>query len=167
MNIYEEDLYALLGYNYLSTPVPILGDMVLMNSSGGAEVRPVIEVEVTLLRNRLPEQRMTPWTRIPCTVRNGAFKDFQSSAPRLDGPAIRHLLYTASAPKSNREIKIGTSIREVTTFFNVPKASKRTTLTYKDYGYVPSKRAFIPAPTAAPKNLPPLKPLPNPVRGVS
>jgi hypothetical protein len=65
----------------------------------------IVELEVTILdANR---HRMTAWTRVPCSVNDGKFDPL--GVPRLDGPAVRDLLYIGSAPDGRKMTYLATS----------------------------------------------------------
>lgn len=65
-------------------------------ADGSRMISPVVELEVTILDNQ--RRRMTKWVRVQCQVYRGWCRD---SDARLDGPWLRQMLYTGSAPRDN------------------------------------------------------------------
>ncbi|CAG8082191.1 unnamed protein product [Penicillium salamii] len=100
MGLYRGDIATLLGphASIASTHPPIIGRSEVRSSNGARRSREVIEVEITILdQNR---QRMVAWTRVPCALIEGNWTP--NAVPRLDGPVLRDLLYTATAPDLQR-----------------------------------------------------------------
>ena len=102
MSIFKNDLAQILSPRAAPGPnqhrVPVILTSNFKNSSGGMSSRDVIEVEVTILDSA--RQRMTPWTRIPCSVKDGSW--LKRGVPRLDGPVLNDLLYSGTAPDLSR-----------------------------------------------------------------
>lgn len=111
MSLYHSDLSTILGpYAADATKHPLrIGRNSSRGTTGTRYFRDVIELEVTLLdENR---KRMTAWTRVPCAVNPGDWAP--DGVPRLDGPVLREMLYTASAPDARRLAYFATSKEEL------------------------------------------------------
>ncbi|CAI7601149.1 unnamed protein product [Penicillium glandicola] len=93
MSIYEGDILNLMG---TSTVEPtVMGLNTVEMADGTTMTGPVVELEVTILDNE--RRRMTRWVRVQCQV----YRGWSNGTQRLDGPWLRHVLYTASAPHDN------------------------------------------------------------------
>jgi hypothetical protein len=106
MSIFEGDLSTLLGpFGATGGPsIPVIG-VGSVNTGAGAVNKQYIEMEVTILDGN--RDRMTPWTRTICALNSGDWRP--GDVPRLDGPIVRDLLYTGSAPNNLRQINIATA----------------------------------------------------------
>lgn len=100
MGIYRDDIETIMGSyaNDEEYKPPILGQHRARSSNGEFRIRDTIEIEVTILDQ--DRQRMTAWTRVPCAINEGTWTP--KSVPRLDGPILRDLMYTATAPDAQR-----------------------------------------------------------------
>lgn len=107
MTIYEGDLAILRGR---SSIVPsIMGQQELVFANQSASFLPVIELEVSLL-DPGTRQRVTTWARVQCNV----FKGYANSeSSRLDGPWLRYMLYTATAPRNDNRMIVGNVYSDV------------------------------------------------------
>ncbi|KAJ5285781.1 hypothetical protein N7524_001087 [Penicillium chrysogenum] len=110
MSIFEGDLNTLHGpFGATGAPrIPVIG-LGSVSTGGGTVNKQYIEMEVTILDG--DRQRMTPWTRTICALNSGDWKP--GGVPRLDGPIVRDLLYTGSAPNDLRQINIATTKSEL------------------------------------------------------
>ncbi|CAG8255376.1 hypothetical protein PENNAL_c0076G01082 [Penicillium nalgiovense] len=110
MSIFEGDLSTLLGpHGATDTPkIPVIG-LGSVHTGGGTVHKQYIEMEVTILDGN--RHRMTPWTRTICALNSGDWRP--GDVPRLDGPIVRDLLYTGSAPNNLRQISIATTKSEL------------------------------------------------------
>ncbi|CAG8900440.1 unnamed protein product [Penicillium egyptiacum] len=94
MSVYEGDLRRIMGESQVESTVMGLNTTTIADNS--RMTSPVVEVEVTILDN--DRKRLTRWVRIQCEVYRGWCGENDN---RLDGPWLRQLLYTASAPRNN------------------------------------------------------------------
>ncbi|OQE30801.1 hypothetical protein PENFLA_c002G03843 [Penicillium flavigenum] len=106
MSIFEGDLSTLLGpFGATGRPsIPLIG-LGSVNTGGGTVSKQYIVMEVTILDGN--RDRMTAWTRTICALNSGDWTP--GGVPRLDGPIVRDLLYTGSAPNGLRQINIATT----------------------------------------------------------
>lgn len=100
MTIYQHDLNGMLGPHLRpgsGVYVPLLGEQAMAGFDDHDKVThyPCVELEATIC-NRHGE-RLTAWTRVSAVI-TGQVYDLNDSAPRVDGPITRSLLYMASAP---------------------------------------------------------------------
>ncbi|CAG8887273.1 unnamed protein product [Penicillium egyptiacum] len=110
MSIYEGDLDTLLGpFGATVGPsIPVIG-IGTVNTGGGIVTKQYMEMEVTILDGN--RERMTAWTRTICALNSADW--IPSAVPRLDGPIVRDLLYTGSAPDGSHLIHISTTRSEL------------------------------------------------------
>lgn len=94
MSLFEGDLQNIMGTSIQEPPV--MGLNASMIADGSTMVAPVVELEVTILDYQ--RRRMTRWVRVQCQVFRGWCSE---SHHRLDGPWLRQMLYTGSAPRDN------------------------------------------------------------------
>lgn len=94
MSLFEGDLQNIMGTSIQEPPV--MGLNASMIADGSMMVAPVVELEVTILDYQ--RRRMTKWVRVQCQVFRGWCSQ---SNHRLDGPWLRQMLYTGSAPRDN------------------------------------------------------------------
>lgn len=96
MTLYEGDIRPLMGHEGPPEKpyIPVMGYGKSYGVAGTSRVQ-YFELEATILDSY--GRRMTPWTRVWCTAEKG---DWSPTAriPRLDGPLLRTMLFTASAP---------------------------------------------------------------------
>lgn len=98
MSLYRADLDLIAGPRKSGTKIePQLIQKCPMHIANGVFNADIIELEVTLLDRE--GKRLTPWTRIPVSLREGAFdSESANSIARLDGPSIRQLLIACMTP---------------------------------------------------------------------
>lgn len=102
MHIFHGDLDALTIRGH---PVhPRVMGVSRLATSNGVIARPVIEVEVALLI--AGGRRMTPWTRVQTAVFDGYAHQYE--VPRLDGPFLRTMMYSAFTPHSDYKLYVAT-----------------------------------------------------------
>jgi hypothetical protein len=99
MTLYEGDIQNIMGTSQVEPPVMGLHTTTLADNS--TVTSPVVELEVTILDNE--RRRLTRWARIQCDIMQGWCGIDDS---RLDGPWLRQLLYTASAPRNDDRMYI-------------------------------------------------------------
>ncbi|KAJ5365932.1 hypothetical protein N7517_008818 [Penicillium concentricum] len=96
MTLYAGDLQHIMGR---STGEPqVMGLNTVELADGRLQTGPVVELEVTILDT--DERRMTKWVRVQCQVDRG----WSNGLNRLDGPWLRQMLYTASAPRGEDDM---------------------------------------------------------------
>jgi hypothetical protein len=106
MSLYEGDLQNIMGR---STEEPtVMGLHASTIADGSTMVRPVVELEVTILDTH--RRRMTKWVRVQCQVYRGWCSQ---SDHRLDGPWLRQMLYTGSAPRDNDLLWVANTHAEI------------------------------------------------------
>ncbi|CAG8362777.1 unnamed protein product [Penicillium salamii] len=111
MGLYRGDIATILGphASIATNHPPIIGRSRVRSSNGATRSREVIEVEVTILdQNR---QRMIAWIRVPCALNEGNWTP--NAVARLDGPVLRDLLYTATAPDMQRLYHFANTVADI------------------------------------------------------
>lgn len=103
--IFGEDLMQLQN-NPTGFNIPVLGS-VLAADLNSFSSDPVIELEVCLVNSRDIQVRETPWVRIQSMVSPGACPTDRPA--RLDGPWLRHFMYTATQPDGEKKILMTTN----------------------------------------------------------
>ncbi|KAJ5829815.1 uncharacterized protein N7525_008068 [Penicillium rubens] len=105
MTLYEGDIQNIMGTSTVEPPVMGLTTASLVD--GSTMINPVIEVEVTVLDYQ--RRMMTEWVRVQCNVLRG----WRDTGHRLDGPWLRQVLYTASAPRNNDRLYIASDYPDI------------------------------------------------------
>ncbi|KAJ5512104.1 hypothetical protein N7463_001656 [Penicillium fimorum] len=93
MSLYAGDLQNIMGKSTAEPQVMRLNTVEL--ADGRNQTGSVVELEVTILDT--DERRMTKWVRVQCQLNRG----WSNRVNRLDGPWLRQMLYTASAPRDD------------------------------------------------------------------
>lgn len=106
MSVYEGDLQNIMGRSTVEPTVMGLNSTTM--ADGRRLTTPVVELEVTILDT--DRRRMTRWARVQCQVLRGWCGEGDH---RLDGPWLRQLLYTASAPRDNDMLWIANTYPEI------------------------------------------------------
>lgn len=106
MSLFEGDLQTIMGTS--TNEPPVMGLLASTIADGSTMVGPAIELEVTILDNQ--RRRMTKWVRVQCQV----YRGWCSQADhRLDGPWLRQMLYTGSAPRDEDTMWIANTHAEL------------------------------------------------------
>ncbi|KAJ5699041.1 hypothetical protein N7462_001046 [Penicillium macrosclerotiorum] len=123
MMIYKSDLMRITGAcrppQYPG--IRIIGASQILTAGEQILVQPVIQIEVTILD--ADNKRMSQWTRTACIIKDFDYDPEYSM--RLDGPWLRHMLYTGSARNNHHNRLYVSTSKAALRLPNIPKNKRR------------------------------------------
>ncbi|KAJ5591629.1 uncharacterized protein N7459_001998 [Penicillium hispanicum] len=131
MTIYEDDIRSLLVPKPAAIPdTMIIGVLDFVTSSGAMET-PVIKLDVRL--NHMGTD-MIPWTTVQVSLFEGKFTAY--STPRLGGPLLYYMLFTATAPDNKGRVLVSDDRKELIDMLPDPdlKEAELPFMKLKKYG---------------------------------
>lgn len=120
MHIWKNDLVAITPKPAPAWPVfeyyhpAVVGFFDVEDASGGSTIKLAIVVEVNMRAydprnmNTVRPYMKPKWDKILCTVDDQNEHDQGAPSVRLNGPWLRHVLYTASAPDNLHKLVVST-----------------------------------------------------------